>query len=503
MVPLQAVRTIARMPAMAQTRVAGVARRGQCAGRFGRQVRMSVAIQQSSRTPSFTAEVRATAALAAPLIVGKLAGVGQNVVDVLLAGHLNAHVLAAVAVGSAIWILAFMAASGIAYALPPAVAQLDGAGRRAETGKLLAQALRLGAVAGLVLLAAVRWGAPELVRLAGTAPSLLPDVTLFLHAVSFGAPALTLLLICMGFSEGLSMPRPSMAIGILGLLVLAPVGYVLMYGRLGLPSLGAQGSGIAAAFVTWVELAAMAGWLAWSGRYRGTGWERRRRGTDWRAIRGLLGLGAPIAVSQLLESTLFASAALVISRFGETQAASHQIAMNVASTTFMVPLGLAYAITVRVGNAVGRRDPAGVRRAGFVGISMALTAQVLSASALLLLPRFIAGLFTVDLPVVAGAAVLLQLAGAFQLSDGMQVSAMGALRGLKDTRVPMLITGVSYLGRGHDFGRVSGAAPWLGRCRHVVRARCGPEQCRRTAVRPVLAAESQDVTIQDITVTTP
>ena len=199
-------------------------------------------------------EARATAALAFPLIVGKLSAVGQNTVDVLLAGHLSAHVLAAVAVGTALWILVFMVSSGVSYALAPAVAQLDGAGRRAETGPLLAQALRMGGVVGVAMLLLLRFAAPELVRAIGTAPSLLPDATAFLQAVSWGAPAMTLYLVLMGFSEGLSLPRPSMVTGLLGLLVLVPVGYVLMYGGLGIPSLGARGSGYATALVPWMQL---------------------------------------------------------------------------------------------------------------------------------------------------------------------------------------------------------------------------------------------------------
>ncbi len=413
---------------------------------------MSAVIAPPRRANLVARELRATAALAAPLIVGKLSAVGQNTVDVLLAGHLNAHVLAAVAVGTALWILVFMVASGLSYALSPAVAQLDGAGRREATGPLLAQALRLGAVAGVLLLLALRWGGPALVRAAGTAPSLLGDVTAFLHAVSWGAPAMTLYLVLMGFSEGLSLPRPSMVTGLLGLIVLAPIGYVLMYGAFGLPSLGARGSGYAAAVVTWVQLLAMATWLVRSRRYRGTGWGARRRGTDARAIRGLLALGVPIAVSQLSESTLFTAAALVISRFGEAQAGAHQIAINVAATTFMVPLGFAFAITVRVGRAVGQGDRAGRRRAGLVGIAMAVGAQAVSATCLLLFSREIAGFFTTDAAVIAGAALLLQVAGAFQLSDGLQVASIGALRGLKDTRVPMVITTLSYWGVGMALG---------------------------------------------------
>jgi len=397
-------------------------------------------------------ELRATVLLALPLIAGQLSTMAQNVVDVMLAGHLGAEVLGAVAVGTGVWNLAIMTAIGVMLALPPSVAQLDGARRRHEVGPLFRQAIWLALGLGVPLMLAVRWGGPLLVGLIGVPAGLAADVGRFLHAVSFGAPALCLFFACRGLSEGLSMPRPSMVVGVLGLLVLAPTGYVLMYGRLGLPMLGARGSGLAAAITCWVQATALAGWLRWSGRYRGLGWSGGRRRPDPAAILGLLRIGVPMAVTVLLESSLFSAASLAIGRFGPNAAASHQIALNVAALAFMVPLGLALAITVRVGNAVGRGDPAGVRRAGLLGMGLALAVQIVSSAAMLGGPRSIASLYTSDTAVLAGAATLLQFAGIFQLSDGLQVSANGALRGLKDTRIPMLVTAFAYWGVGMPLG---------------------------------------------------
>lgn len=377
---------------------------------------------------------------------------GQNMVDVMLAGHLDAHVLAAVSVGSSIWALALMAALGMSYALPPTVAQLDGAGRRAATGAVFRQALWLGLAVGIVLMAAVRWGGPELVRLSGVTASLRPDAAAFLRTISFGAPALSLYLTCRGLSEGLSLPRPSMVFGLLGLLLLAPIGYVLMYGRLGLPMLGARGSGIATAIVTWLQLGAFAAFLCCSKRYHGIGWNIGRRGPDLRVIAGLLRVGVPVALSQLLESSLFTSAALVIGGFGEAAAAGHQIAISVSGVSFMVPLGVALATTVRVGNAAGRADPMAVRRAGFCGMGLAMALQAWSSALLLTVPGTVAALYTGDAAVIARAAALLPLAGVFQFSDALQVTAIGALRGLKDTRVPVLITAFAYWAVGMPTG---------------------------------------------------
>jgi MATE family multidrug resistance protein len=149
---------------------------------------------------------------------------------------------------------------------------------------------------------------------------------------------------------------------------------------------------------------------------------------------------------------LFVAVALGISRLGDTVMASHQVAINVASLFFMIPLGLAMAITVRVGNAVGRGDAAGVRYAGFCGIGLSLVTQLVSAATMLGLPHWIAGLYTHERQVIDLAAQLLLLAGVFQFSDGIQVASNGALRGLKDTRVPMAITLLAYWGVGMPVG---------------------------------------------------
>ncbi len=398
------------------------------------------------------AELRATMTLALSIVAGLLCYIGQEIVDVMLAGHLDAHVLGAVAVGTSIWVLALMIALGMSYALSPAVAQLEGAMRRDAIGAVFRQALWLALLVGVALVAAVRWAGPELVRLSGVAPSLQSDAAAFLRAISYGAPALSLYLTCRGFSEGMSRPRPSMMFGLLGLLLLGPIGYVLMYGRLGLPMLGARGCGIATAIVTWLQLGAFATFLARSRHYRGIGWSAGRRGPDVRVIAGLLRVGVPTTLSQLLEGSMFTAAALVIGGFGEAAAAGHQVAISVSAVSFMVPLGVGLATTVRVGNAAGRGEPGAVRRAGFCGMALAITLQAWSSALLLGAPMAIAGLYTRDAAVIAGAAALLPLAGVFQFSDALQVTAICALRGLKDTRVPVLITAFAYWAVGMPVG---------------------------------------------------
>lgn len=399
----------------------------------------------------YARETRATVKLALPLIAGQLSSIGMNAVDVILAGHYNAHTLASVAVGANVWLLALVCAIGVMMALPPSVAHLDGAGAKHEIGPLFRQALMLAATLGVLLWLGVRHAGP-LLHLLGVDPELLPDVQAFLHALSWGAPAVCFYYSLRGLSEGMSWTRPTMFFGFTGLCALAPLGYVLIYGKFGLPALGAQGSGIANAIVLWLQVAAFATYVRLSPRYRELHLFARFERPDFRAISGLLHIGVPMGVTLLMEAGMFSIAALLISRFGTVAAAAHQIAINFASITFMVPLGLALAITVRVGNAAGRNDPVGVRYAGLSGIALTLVTQCVASGLMLGLPHWIARSYTDTPAVVALAAHLLILAGAFQFADGIQVASNGALRGLKDTRVPMFMTVLAYWGIGMPVG---------------------------------------------------
>lgn len=410
----------------------------------------------------FAGEASSTLRLGLPLITGQLAAVGMSAVDALMAGHYSADVLGAVAVGVSLWTLAVVIAIGLMLALPPSVSQLLGAGRRDEIGPLFRQALWLAGSMGLLLFAAVHWLAPLLVRALRVDPHLWPQVTEFLHAVSFGAPAIACYFALRGVSEGLGHTRPTMYFGLLGLVLLAPTDYVLMYGKLGLPALGAMGSGMATALILWAELAGFVLYMRRARAYHGLHLFGRPERPDPHALAALLRLGAPMAFSLLMEAGLFVAAALAIGRLGADVVASHQVALNVASVAFMLPLGLAMAITVRVGFAAGRGDVRGVRYAGYSGIALTLLTQSVSTALMLGFPHAIAALYTDNTRVIALAARLLVLAGIFQFSDGIQAASAGALRGLKDTRVPMFITAFAYWVVGFPLGLYLGFAHHLG-----------------------------------------
>lgn len=416
-------------------------------------------------------ELATTARLAAPLVGGQLAFLGMNFVDTVMAGRLDAAALAAVAIGASLWSSVNLFLLGVLLALPPHVSELDGEGSaaaRAGIAPLTRQGFWIGmglAVTAIVLILNVR---PLLVAL-DVQPELVPTIEGYLAAIAWGVPAWCVYLVLRFLSEGLGKTAPILYFGLLGLAVNVLANWVLMYGKWGLPALGAVGCGWATSIVWTAQCLAMALYVARHRRYRGLDLFTRLEPPRAAPIGRLLHTGAPIGVSLFVEGSLFGVIALLLGSLGTTVVAGHQVALNFAAITFMVPLGISLAITVRVGNAVGRRDPGAVRFRAAVGTGLALACQLVSVFVMLVFPERVAAIYTDDPAVAAVAVELLFLAAIFQISDGVQVAAAGALRGLKDTRVPMLVTVVSYwllglpVGWWLGFGRGQGAAGvWVG-----------------------------------------
>jgi MATE family multidrug resistance protein len=407
----------------------------------------------------FAGEVRSTAILAAPLVAGHLSTGLIGFVDSVIAGHHGTATLASVAVGTALFWLPMMVPMGTLMSWPPSVSQLDGSGRRDQIGPLFRQALWLAAGLGVLLFAFLSVVGIALEPM-GIAPAVRPGTLAFLHGIRWGVPALTLYLCMRYLSDGLHWTLPTMLLGFGGLLVLVPLGYVLTFGLYGLPELGAGGLGIASAIMMWAQATAFALYLWRSRRFAALQLFARFEPPQWPPIRGLLATGLPIGVTVAMEGGLFIVTALLIGRLGAVPVAAHQIAINVASLCFMIPMGLAEATTVRVGHALGRGDASGVRRAAFAGYALALVTQSLSALVLLTGNHALVALYTQDAAVAALAASLLLYAAAFQFPDGIQVLSAGALRGLRDTRVPMFLAALAYWGIGMPLG--AGLGLYLG-----------------------------------------
>ncbi len=399
--------------------------------------------------------------LGLPVIGTQLAQIAMNVVDTVMAGDLGAEALAAVALGSSLWSTSALFVIGLLMAVTASVSHLFGAGRYEEIGRFVRQSLWLSQGLGVVCFIAIR-NLDPLFSWLEVAPEIVPTTEGYLDAITWGLPAMCGFIVLRHFSEGVSMTRPVLFISLIGLVTNIGGNYVFMYGRLGVPAMGAVGCGWASALVMWMLLISMTLYVIVHPFYRRFrlfsrfDWPRR----DYLAETLVLGL--PIGVSVFMEASLFTTIALLMGSLGTTTVAGHQIAINFASITFMIPLGLAMAITVRVGQAAGRGSHREGRRSAFVGLILALMFMTASATIMLTFPEWIVGVYTDDPAVRTIAIDLLLMAAIFQISDGAQVAGAGALRGLKDTAVPMVITFVAYWGFGLPLGYTLGIVRSMG-----------------------------------------
>ncbi len=395
-------------------------------------------------------------ALALPVMANNLLTAGMSMTDAIMAGRISAHDLAAIAVGGSIYMPFFLLALGVLVAINPSAAHLHGAGNRGQIGAVVRQGLWLALALAALLMFGFRFLAP-LFHAVGVQPALIGESSSYVIAVAWGLPAMLAYLVLRFASEGIGHTRPMFYVALAGFLLNIPLDYLFMFGGFGVPAMGAIGCGYATAVVMWVDLAVMLAYIFSARRRYGplrlfTSFDLPR----FDPIVKLLHLGVPMGVMLFAEVSLFGAVALLMATLGTVAVAAHQVALAVASFSFMVPMGLSTAISVVVGQALGAGDQARARRSGFVGIGLALAFELLAAMLMLGLRHSIAALFTGDAAVVALASRLLVLAAAFQLSDGLQVASAGALRGFKDTRVPMWITLIAYWGVGLTL------AWWLG-----------------------------------------
>ena len=400
----------------------------------------------STHKKSHPAEVLRTLKMAIPVVVGMVASFSMNFVDTVMAGRLpdKEIALAGIATGSAVWSAVLMFVLGLLMALQPVVAQLDGAGNRAEGGAAARQGMWIALAIGIPFMFYMRSGG-HLLQWMSVGPEIVPTAVEYMDALSWGAPAICLMLMLRFFSEGSGNTRPTMYMGLLGVLLNVPLNYILMFGKLGMPQLGAQGCGIATSIVYWAQLLMMFFYVRWRPHFREFDLFGRWDWPQWAALQKLVRIGLPIGTGIFVEGSLFIGAALLIARLGALPASAHLIAINYSALMFMVPLGLASAVTTRVGNALGRGEPEAARYAGLIGLLLVLFTQTLSAATMLIVPEFIVRIYTSDAEITKIAVVLLFYSAIFQYSDGIQICAAGALRGLKDTLTPMFINIFSYL----------------------------------------------------------
>ena len=405
-----------------------------------------------SNFPEFRREIRQSATLAGPVVVSMLAQNSMGFVDTVMVGRLGKEALAGVALGNMVYFFLLILCMGVILAVGPMVSQAFGAGKNEPIGRAVRQGFWMGGLL-FVLFFGVIWNAGRIMIALGQDPQTVAMSQAYLRAVAWGFLPFLWFIALRSFVESVSQPWPVTIVAFGGLGLNVVLDYVLMFGKLGFPALGLVGTGYATSIVMWSMCIALALHVRSSKRYRVYGVFSRLGKPDPHYFKELLRIGWPIGASYGIESGLFTATAFLMGLVGQTQLASHQIAIQSAAFTFMVPLGIGIAASVRVGQAVGRRDVEGVRRAALAGVGLAVLFMSISASIFLIAPRAIVSLFLdvsnpINADVYALATALLGIAAVFQVFDGIQVSTAGALRGLKDTRAPMLIGLVSYWGIG-------------------------------------------------------
>jgi len=390
---------------------------------------------------TFRETTRALTRLAIPIAAVQVGMMAMGVVDTAMVGRVGAAELAAVALGSLYFFTVSIFGMGMLMALDPVIAQGVGARDDAAVAlgvqRGLVLAVVMGGIASLLLVPAA-----PLLALLGQPPDVVPIAGAYARALIPGTLPFFVFAVFRQSLQALHLTRPLVVTMTLANVVNVFLNWLLIFGNLGAPTLGAVGAGVATSVTRWL-LAAGLLVIAWRPLrplilpVRPNIWQRG-------PLLRLLRVGAPIGMHHELEFGAFGVTALLMGTLGTVQMASHQIALNIASLTFMVPLGIGAAAAVQVGQAVGRGDPADARRAALASLLLGVTFMMMSAVVMLLIPDTLASVYT-ELPDVrALAATLIPIAGAFQIFDGTQVVSAGALRGLGDTRVPMLIGLVGF-----------------------------------------------------------
>lgn len=405
-----------------------------------------------SAARTYRTETVETIKLAAPIVVTQIAHISLSFVDTVMVGRLGAEALAGISLGSTLYFNTLIFCMGVLMAVGPMVSQAFGARQDDPIGRSVRQGLWLAA--GLTVAAfVVLWNAAPIYRLLGQQEINIANATSYLRAIVWGVFPFLGFVVLRSFMEAVGRPRMVTAVAIGGVALNVLFNWILMFGKLGFPAMGLEGTGWASTIVYSINFIVLLVVVARQRAFTPYHIFSRLGHPDPSYFRELFRIGWPIGTSMGIETSLFMITVMMMGWISTTALAAHQVAIQCAAFTFMVPLGIGMASSVRVGQAAGRRDPEGISRAGRTGMALSVAFMCGAALAFWLAPRRIVGLY-LDLSDPANAEVvrlavgLLGIAAVFQVVDGLQVSAMGALRGLKDTRRPMLLAAASYWGIG-------------------------------------------------------
>ncbi|WP_461536448.1 MATE family efflux transporter [Spongorhabdus nitratireducens] len=400
-------------------------------------------------------EIRELLYLAGPIIIAQLSTHAVGFVDAAMAGRYSAADLAAIAIGSGVWGPLLLLIRGIMLAITPSVAHLYGAQRYTEIGPLVRQGLWLALLVSLIGILLLGQ-ADSVLTWMDVSPELIPLTSDYLDAIAWGIPALALTQVLISYNDAIGKTKPTMLISIAGLLLNIPANYIFIYGKFGFPAMGGVGCGWSSAVVFWFMFLLMLLWTVHGRIHQPMKLYERFEMPQLDAFRSLTKLGLPIGLTLFVESSIFCVISLLIGKLGAQTVAGHQITLNFSGMSFMIPLSISMAVTVRVGQALGAGDSQQARFASGCGVATAVAASVLAAILMVTAPEFIARIYSNDPEVISLAASLMLFAAMFQISDGLQGSAAGALRGYKDTRWPMILVVISYWVVGLPIGYILG-----------------------------------------------
>ena len=388
-------------------------------------------------------EARLLIPLIAPILTAQLAHQALAFTDTVMAGRVSSTDLAGVAVGGSLWGPLFLFIYGVLLAITPMVAQLYGAGKTDETGPLVRRGIVVALPLVIIGILSLR-NAGLVFTWMEVEPQIATIATDYLKAISWGLPALALFFLLRNLSEGLGLVRPSMIIGLASIPVNIAGNYVFIYGKLGLPAMGGVGCGWASALSLWFMCGCMLLTIWRVRKYSMTHFFDLAKQHGSEGATQIIRLGLPIGFALMIEASIFALIALFLSPLGALAVASHQITLNYSSLIFMIPLSIATAITIRVGHAIGKQRFDRARLTCKAGLFLNASIALVTATLTLIFAENIAGIYTRDPQLIVIAVGLLYLNAFYQFSDAIQIGAAAALRGYKDTRVPLLMVIIAY-----------------------------------------------------------
>lgn len=388
-------------------------------------------------------EVRLMLRLAVPVVLAEMGWFAMSIVDTVMVGPLGPAAIGAVGTGSILFMTLMVFGLGILLALDTFVSQSYGAGRVDECHRWLFAGLQLSAVLSVVLMIVAVVGVAWLPAF-GFHPDVLRELGPYTRNLAWSAPPLLAYVVFRRYLQAMNMVRPVMIALVVANVMNAFVNWTLIYGNLGMPAMGVVGAAYATVASRVVLAASLFGVIVYRERDTPSGLHDVPFRWEWERAWRLFRLGWPAALQITLEVGVFAAASALAGRIGPLASAANQVVLNIAGFIFMIPFGLGSAAAVRVGQAVGRRDAGGVRRAGWAALGLASTVMLGSAVMFFVMPATLIRIYSSDPSVIEVGIVLLFICSVFQLFDGLQTVATGALRGLGDTRTAMIFNLIGH-----------------------------------------------------------